>query len=116
MTRYLLFAILVFLVPCLAGCTPREARDAIRSKHAESAVIEQRLTDNDPANDPTHQQLKDYAVSTAKDWESMDRIFNNWKPKESGGIKAIDLEKADEKINEKPVEVKPAEPTSPKPD
>lgn len=105
--RYVALLLVGFCLLPLVGCVSREARDQVRNKHAEYFVISQRLTDNDPANDPTPEELKELTKSAAKDWESMDRIINNWKPKDSGGIKTIDLDA-------KPAETKPAE--APKPD
>ena len=89
--------ILLFMI-CfsICGCVPKEARDAIRSKHASTHVLRARLVDDDPKNDPTPKQMKSFMISTAKDWESMDRVINNWRPKE-GSMKSTDLEG---KVNE----------------
>lgn len=82
--------VLLLLSP-LMGCVSREVRDVIRSKHATSHVLRGRLVDDDPTNDPTKEQLKSFMISTAKDWESMDRAINNWKPKQ-GSMKSVNLE------------------------
>lgn len=80
--------ILLFLI--CAGCgAPRQARDIVRNKHAQSYILAQRINDDDPTNDPTLKQLKTFMTSTAKDWESMDRLLNNWKPAE---IKSVDID------------------------
>lgn len=91
MIKKLLVVLCLFPAPVLlTSCTPSAAKDIIRSKHAESHILARRLNDNNPNNDPSVEQLKSFVTSTAKDWESMDRLFNNWKPK--SGMKSIDLE------------------------
>jgi hypothetical protein len=81
--------ILSLLFIC-AGCgVPRQAKDVVRNKHAQAYILANRINDDDPSNDPTYEQLKTMATSTAKDWESMDRLLNNWKPEE---IKSVDID------------------------
>jgi hypothetical protein len=74
----------------LTSCTPSTAKDIIRKKHAQSYVLSRRINDDNPNNDPTIEQLRSFATSTAKDWESLDRLINNWKP--GVGMKSMDLE------------------------
>lgn len=90
----------LILLLLLSGCANQAAKDIVRNKHAQSYVIAKRLNDEDPNNDPTHEQLKQFTKSTAKDWESMDRILNDWKP--SGGMQSVDLEG---KVHEGPIDL-----------
>ena len=83
--------LIVLTIIALTGCrASREARDLVRQKHAETYVLAKRLNDPDPKNQPTNDQKDVILKITAKDWESMDRILNNWKP--SNGMKSIDDE------------------------
>ena len=81
--------IIILALLCMTGCVSRETKDLIRSKHAESYVLSGRINDTDPKNDPTPEQLKQFTTATTKDWESLDRIINNWKP--SSGMQSQDL-------------------------
>lgn len=90
----------LLLIP-LCGCTPREAKDIVRNKHAVTYVLSRKLHDDDKTNDPTYEQLKGFVKTTSKDWESMDRLLNNWKPKNEG-IQSVDLEGRTKEEREKP--------------
>lgn len=104
----------VVLLLLLTGCGPsKEARAIIRSKHAESYILARRINDKDPKNDPTPEQLKAFATSTAKDWESMDRLFNNWKP-DAETIHSMDLDgRIAEEVPVRPKTEKPEKPERP---
>jgi hypothetical protein len=75
--------IAVFLVCGLCSCdAPRAAKDLVRNKHAQTYVLSKRLQDEDKSNDPSEEQLKDFVINTAKDWESLDKLLNDWKKEE----------------------------------
>lgn len=82
--------VILTMMFCMMGCTSRETKDLIRSKHAQSYVLNRRINDTNPKNDPTLEQLKEFTTATSKDWESLDRIINNWKP--TSGMQSQDLE------------------------
>jgi len=88
--RSLVFLFSLILPLLLTSCVTRQAKDIIRDKHVTSHILRKRLLDDDPKNDPTQDQLKRFMISTAKDWESMDIMINNWKS--SKNMKKIDLE------------------------
>ncbi len=73
--------VMACILSCL-GCVPRQAKTIIRNKHAISKVIAQRMNDADPGNDLTTKEMKEFIQWTARDWESMDRLINNWRPKD----------------------------------
>jgi hypothetical protein len=90
----------------------KRAKAVVRSKHAESYILARRINDKDPKNDPTPEQLKAFATATAKDWESMDRLLNNWKPSNET-IQSMDLDgRIAEEIPARP-ESKPEKPERP---
>jgi hypothetical protein len=84
--------VIIVLSVILLGCVPSGARSIVRDKHAQSYVLDSRIRDNDPSNDPTVQEMKTFITCTAKDWESMDKLINNWKPDQAGVMKPISLE------------------------
>jgi hypothetical protein len=69
------------LVCFLSGCcATREIRDQVRDKHAILYVYVQRMSDPDIAKRPTPGQNEQMIKLTLKDFESLDKVLNNWKP------------------------------------
>ena len=68
------------IILVIAGCVPAEAKSKVREKHAELYVYVKRINDPDESKRPTKEQNEILIRSIAKDFESFDRMFNNWKP------------------------------------
>ena len=84
------YVALIFLIGCLSGCVPAEAKAKVRNKHAELFSYVKRIDDPDPAKKPTQEQNEIIIRSIAKDFESFDRMFNNWKPSSIMGESSLE--------------------------
>lgn len=76
------FAFVAFVFILCSGCiqrVPADAKVEIRDNHAISKVLAKRV--DDPKRKPTQEELEEYMKSSAKAWESMDRMINKWKPR-----------------------------------
>jgi len=71
--------ILLVCLLLLTGCgAPPAAKSLVRDKHAQLAVLVKRL--NNPEKKPTYDQVSIILKSTLKDYESLDKLLNGWKP------------------------------------
>ncbi len=68
------------LAALLAGCAKSPKNRLITEKHAENAAMADRVQDSDPAKRPSAAQMQAWLLLNAKDWESLDRYENHWKP------------------------------------
>ncbi len=68
------------LMASLVGCARSERGRLITEKHAENAAMADRVQDADPAKRPSAAQMQAWILLNAKDWESLDRLENHWKP------------------------------------
>jgi hypothetical protein len=84
----------ILLLVFVAGCgAPKAVRDSIKDKHAQLYSYVKRIDDTEPKNDPTPEQNKEMIRACALDYESLDKILNNWKP--SANMGETTLEKKD---------------------
>lgn len=83
------FAAVALVLLLVTGCTPRSGKDQVRNKHAQLYVWVQRINDPDEKKHPTPAQNEDMLRSCLKDFESLDRMMNNWKP--ASEMPAVDL-------------------------
>lgn len=71
--------IFLILIMC-SGCITHDGKNAIRSEHAMSKVLVDKINDPDPSKHPSPAQLEQAFKASASTWESMDIMINNWKP------------------------------------
>jgi hypothetical protein len=84
----------ILLLISVAGCgAPKVVRESIKDKHAQLYSYVKRMDDVDTKNDPTPEQNKEMVRACALDYESLDKILNNWKPSTNMG--ETSLEKKD---------------------
>ncbi len=81
--RFLLMFSLIFI---LSGCVSSDGKAQIRSMHAKAYVLNKRNHGHQPL---TNAEKDAFIDATAKDWESIDKMINGWKPTES--IQSIPL-------------------------
>lgn len=74
--------ILLCLCLLVCGCSkiPRRTNDEIRRKHVVLKVLVDRISNQDNTRKPTKEELEDTVKLCLKDYESLDRLLNNWKP------------------------------------
>lgn len=80
MKRKLLLFLMVLSLS-FTGCRAnREVKEEVRNKHAELYSYIKRIDDKDKSNDPTPEQNTQMLRSCLVDFESVDKVLNNWKP------------------------------------
>jgi PBP1b-binding outer membrane lipoprotein LpoB len=81
----------ILLLVFVAGCgTSKAVRVSVKDKHAQLYSYVKRMDDADPSNDPTPEQNKSMIRACALDFESLDKILNNWKPSTNMGETTLD--------------------------
>lgn len=73
-------SLLVLMALLLTSCARGPKGRLVQEKHAENEALAERVNDPDPTKRPTLQQMQVWAIMNSKDWESLDRLENHWKP------------------------------------
>jgi hypothetical protein len=88
--RKILIPILFIFI--LTGCNKEEVKTLIRTKHAQAYVFIERLNNPDVTKRPTDAEKDEFIKACAKDYESLDRVINNWKSTGGSAMKPVDVD------------------------
>lgn len=87
MKKILITLCFVFICSCDA---PQQAKDIVRDKHAQFYVWMERVNNPDATKRPTQDQNEQMLRAVLKDYESLDKLLNNWK--ENTAMKEVQLQ------------------------
>ncbi len=90
---------ILIVVLLVSGCdAPPEAKSLVHDKHAQLYVWVQRIDSPNPAMRPTNEQNAEMIKAILKDFESLDKVINNWK--KNSTIDEVDLHGNDATFDE----------------
>jgi hypothetical protein len=81
MRKVIPILLLLFILP---SCRREEVKDIIKDNHVIHNVVAKRIRSD---KKPSYEELEQMVLTSTSAWESMDRIYNGWKP---GSMESVD--------------------------